>query len=196
MWILCNLPPSSLLKTLYLTSQNFSLWGYIIWLLQGNLFDASGCTQKPDSCKKAQSNSIKHKSQGFLWHINRNYNTSREKFTSLFVSQAVQTTAAFNKLPLLGITLSHFGLSLESSAIRSVDRSVWFRRRGSSSTRLPCRISQSALQNKPSPDCLSFWTPQTGYAKAVQPPHLIGEVQQLSLAQNKEKETNKVTTNK
>lgn len=55
---------------------------------------------------------------------------------------------------------------------------------------------QSALQNKPSPDCLSFWTPQTGYAKAVQPPHLIGEVQQLSLAQNKEKETNKVTTNK
>lgn len=38
---------------------------------------------------------------------------------------------------------------------------------------------------------LSFGTPQSGSAKSAQPSHLIGEVQYLSLDQNKEKETNK-----
>lgn len=59
MWGLCSLPPSCLLKILYLTSQNFSLWGCIIWLLHSDLFDSSGSTGKLDSYTKAQSSSIK-----------------------------------------------------------------------------------------------------------------------------------------
>lgn len=95
----------------------------------------------------------KHKSQGFLWHINKSYNISREKFPSLFVSQAVQAMAAFIKSPITGITLCHFGLSLESSAIRWAGKSTWFSHGSGSSARLLyLGWGPGASQNMPPPD--------------------------------------------
>lgn len=139
MWGLCSLPLFSLLKIIYLTSQNSSLLGSIIWLLHSDLFDSSGCIGKPDSYTKPKATvRSKFKSQGFLWHISKNYKISREKFPSLFTSQAAQAMAAFIKLSIPRIALCPFGPSLQSSAIRSAREHL-----------VPSRqqqLSQAALQ--------------------------------------------------